>query len=107
VFARALRMAVITALAAVMIAIGAPAAQAQTVTADTYYVDAVSGINLPGRGSQAEPFNTFTYAVSQSDALDTIMVQPGVADDLQLRGGGVPHQSGQQHPAALSLLQPR
>ena len=59
-----LHCAVVIAVVAVMVPVGVPAASAQTATAETYWVDAVSGIDLPTRGSQTEPFATITYAAS-------------------------------------------
>ncbi len=77
VIARAFRCVLVVGLMAVMVPVGVPAASAQTLTAETYWVDDNTGLNLPGRGSQAEPFATITYAASVSDSLDTIMVEPG------------------------------
>ena len=67
----------IAVLTVVMVPIGAPAGIAQPVTVDTYWVDDTVGVNAPGRGSEAEPFETITYAAAVADALDTIVVRPG------------------------------
>lgn len=46
----------------------------------SYYVDALSGSDALGDGSQARPWRTVTYAVAHSLASSTIQVKPGVYD---------------------------
>ena len=71
---RVLRLAVIVALVAVMVPLGVPAASA---AGNTYWVDIGSGVDDASHGTELAPFKTITYAVSQSDGIDTIMVEPG------------------------------
>ncbi len=78
-FVRAVRVVVIAALVAVVVSVGMPAASAQPLTAETYWVDAINGLNT-NPGTEALPFATITYAASISDSLDTIMVEPGTYD---------------------------
>ncbi|MDO8848169.1 MAG: DUF1565 domain-containing protein [Coriobacteriia bacterium] len=70
------RLLVVAALMAVMVPVGVPVASAQPLTAETYWVDAINGLNT-NPGTEVLPFATITYAASVSDALDTIMVEPG------------------------------
>ncbi len=71
---RVLRLAVIVALVAVMVPLGVPAASAAGVT---YWVDISTGVDDGAHGTEVAPFKTITYAVSQADGTDTIMVEPG------------------------------
>ncbi len=75
-FGRLSRLLVVAALMAVMVPVGMPAASAQPLTAETYWVDAINGLDT-NPGTEALPFARITYAASVSDALDTIMVEPG------------------------------
>ncbi|WP_225444636.1 hypothetical protein [Pseudomarimonas arenosa] len=64
----------------------APAVHAQ----QTWYV-ATNGADSPGRGSEAMPFATITYALDQSSGGDVILVEPGVYNGrIRIRGQFTP-----------------
>jgi uncharacterized repeat protein (TIGR01451 family) len=46
-------------------------------TTATYYVDPINGTNTSGEGSQNNPWQTITYALSQTSAGNTIRLLPG------------------------------
>ncbi len=74
------RAVVLVAMLAAIVPIAPLSAAANGGTADTYWVDAVSGMDA-NPGTQAEPFETITHAIAVSDAYDTIRVQPGTYDE--------------------------
>lgn len=55
----------------------APVLSAQT----TLYVDAVNGIDQPGRGSAAAPLRTLTFAATQAAGPATFRLRPGTYDE--------------------------
>ena len=56
-------------------------AGASTARATDWWVDAATGIDLPGRGSPADPFRTITFAVASATFGDAIQVLPGTYDN--------------------------
>jgi len=67
--------------ACLLLALASPALAQQTV-----YV-ATSGIDAPGRGSEAEPWATITYALDRVPAGSLILVEPGLYEGrIRIRG---------------------
>ncbi len=77
VLMRLVHSVIVIAVTLVMLFVGVPGAQGQAMTAETYWVDTISGSNTTGDGSETKPWRTITHAVSQSDELDMIMVAEG------------------------------
>ncbi|PKQ36643.1 MAG: hypothetical protein CVT59_11760 [Actinobacteria bacterium HGW-Actinobacteria-1] len=74
------RIIVLAAMLAAIVPIAPLSASANGGTPDTYWVDAVGGMDA-NPGTQLEPFETITHALAVADAFDTIMVGPGTYDE--------------------------
>ncbi|PKQ21178.1 MAG: hypothetical protein CVT66_01635 [Actinobacteria bacterium HGW-Actinobacteria-6] len=74
------RVAVVVAMLVATVPLAPLSAAANGGTVDTYWVDAANGMDA-NPGTEAEPFETITHAITVADIYDTIMVKPGTYDE--------------------------
>jgi len=76
---RVLRVATLVAFLVMVIPAAGYSAEPQATDPQTYWVDAENGDDSYA-GTEAEPFETISHALSVATPVDTIMVEPGTYD---------------------------